>query len=73
MQVNQQNKWIMTTSTDGCVVIVSEKRKTDKNDVIISRDCLNKNVSARKFTKHKTLIHNDKSVYVLTEDLQKFI
>ena len=73
MQISTKTKWIMTTSEDGCVVIVNEERKTSQTDVIISSDCLDQNVKNRKFTKHATLRHKDKPVYVLTSDLQKFL
>ena len=73
MKVSTGSKWVMTTSSDGCVVIVNAEAKTDHTDVIISPDCLNQNVKRGKFTKHKTLKHNGKPVYVLTEDLNKFL
>ena len=73
MQVGTGSRWVMTTSNDGCVVIVDSEEKTDHTDVIISPDCLNRNVEKGKFTKHEKLKHNGKPVYVLTSDLQKFL
>mgnify|MGYP001157261594 FL=1 len=73
MQIATTKKWLMTTSEDGCVIIVSEEKKSETTDFFISQDCLNKNVKNKEFTEHKTLKHNDKPVYVLTQDLQKFL
>ena len=73
MQIGTTTKWLMTTSSDGCVVIVSEEKKSETTDFFISQDCLDKNVKNKEFTKHKTLKHNDKPVYVLTSDLRKFL
>tara|TARA_B100001778_G_scaffold281244_1_gene246303 strand:+ start:210 stop:431 length:222 start_codon:yes stop_codon:yes gene_type:complete len=73
MQVTTTKKWLMTTSSDGCVIIVSEDKKTEQTDFFISEDCLAQNIKNVMFTKHKTMVHNDKPVYVLTSDLQKFL
>ena len=73
MQIGSTTKWLMTTSSDGRVVIVSEEKKSETTDFFISQDCLDKNVKNKEFTEHKTLKHNDKPVYVLTSDLRKFL
>lgn len=61
----------MTTSNDGCVVIVKAEEKTNHKDIYISSDCLGRNVKAEKFIKHETLKYNDSPVYVLKEDVEK--
>jgi len=59
----------MTTSSDGCVVVVKEEERTSPKDLFISSDCLKHNLKSKKFIKHKTLKYNNNAVYVLKEDL----
>ena len=61
----------MTTSNDGCVIIVKAEEKTSHKDIYISPDCLKQNLKAEKFIKHETLKYNDSAVYVLKEDMLK--
>jgi len=71
MKVNAEKRWLITTSNDGCVVIVSAEEKTAPKDIFISSDCLKRNLKAKKFIKHKTLKYNDSPVYVLKEGVPK--
>ena len=59
----------MTTSSDGCVVIINSEEKTDNKDIFLSSDCLKFNVKNKKFIKHKVLKYNNSPVYVLKEDM----
>ena len=59
----------MTTSSDGCVVVVKAEEKTTPKDLFISNDCLRHNLKYKKFIKHKTLKYNNNPVYILKEDL----
>ena len=69
MKTKTEKRWLMTTSNDGCVVVVKAEEKTSPKDLFISIDCLKHNLIAKKFTKHKTLKYNNSPVYVLSEDL----
>jgi hypothetical protein len=71
MIASTEKRWLMTTSNDGCVVIVKAEERTNDKDIYISSDCLAQNLKFKKFIKHKTLKYNDESVYVLKEDVSK--
>jgi len=71
MKVNSSKQYIMTKSNDGCVIIVQNDEKTERGDMYISSQVLQRNVKLGTFTKHKHLKHNNKPVYILTEDLKK--
>lgn len=71
MKVNSAKQYILTKSNDGCVIIVQSNTKSEKGDMFISSQVLQRNVKLGTFTKHKNLKHNKHPVYVLTEDLNK--
>ena len=69
MKVKAEKRWLMTTSSDGCVVVVKAEERTNPKDLFISDDCLKRNLKFKKFIKHKVLKYNDSPVYILEEDL----
>ena len=70
MKVNKFKQYIMTRSSDGCVIIVRSDKKTDQKDIYLSPAVLERNVKLKTFSKHGTLKYNNSPVYVLTEDLK---
>jgi len=69
MKASNTKKYLMTSSNDNCVIIVSAEEKTHHNDVYLSESTLKANVKNGKFIKHEKLIFNDSPVYVLKEDM----
>ena len=71
MKASNTKKYLMTSSNDNCVIIVSAEEKTHHNDVFLSEATLNANIKNNQFIKHETLKYNNQPVYILKEDMAK--
>jgi len=66
--MNKQ-KYLLTKSNDGCVVVIKAEKKTDPSDAFISESTFKINLENKTFIRHKTLTYNNNPIYVYHEDL----
>ena len=71
MLVRKGNKFIISTSTDGCVIIaeVNGDRVLGKGEYEISEGCLNRNVTCGTFKDIRKQCGYDGRIYALATDL----
>ena len=66
---SETKKYLITKSSDGCVVAIRSDDKTDKHDFFINQTIMQKNIDNKTFIPHNVLNYNNEPIYIYHEDI----